>query len=147
MTEGQEQYKLGEMKETAGGIDIDLTPFKGKTVKIAAVEVVPSKTKYGEDGKELPNKQTRPSLMLKVITEKVSEVKLNDGTMFELKGSELFGIKVETKDGKLVPTGWGPKTELAAFLKSLKISSIPELIGKEVVLRIRNDRYLGFYTQ
>jgi RNase P/RNase MRP subunit p29 len=117
MTENQENLvDLGN--KVVGQIElpsIDISPYVGKKVKIAAV------TEHeGNFG-----------FYIKVESEPVATLdqKDKDGKAIVLKASRIFGLQ-SNAEGQI---GWGEKTKLGNFLKKKKVAHYRDLVGTEVI--------------
>ena len=117
MTENQENLvDLGN--KVVGQIElpsIDISPYVGKKVKIAAV------TEHeGNFG-----------FYIKVESETVATLdqKDKDGKAIVLKASRIFGLQ-SNAEGQI---GWGEKTKLGNFLKKKKVAHYRDLVGTEVI--------------
>lgn len=94
---------------------IDISPYVGKKVKVAAV------TEYeGNFG-----------YYIKIATETVATLTETDrdGNPISLVATRIFGLQTD-KDGQI---GWGEKTKLGLFLKKKGVKHYKDLVGKEVV--------------
>ena len=115
-----EQTNLVELgNKVVGQIElpsIDITPYVGKKVKVAAV-----KEYEGNFG-----------FYIKVETETVAvidSIKDSEGNATVLKASRIFGLQSDA-NGNI---GWGEKTKLGAFLKKKNAKHYRDLVGMEVV--------------
>ena len=133
MTENQSNLvELGD--KVVGQIElpsIDISPYVGKKVKIAAVTEHEGNFGY----------------YIKAETEAVAtlDVQDKDGNPIVLKASRIFGLQNDA-EGNL---GWGAKTKLGVFLKKKNLKHYRDLVGKEVVttsVTNENDEkdYLSF---
>lgn len=143
-TEDVEEINLDEV-ETYESKGVDLTEFEGKRAKIEKTELVTIPTWYDEAGDELPRDgKPRMTKVLRVTTEKVTEVENDAGEKIAIQASELFNIKYE--DGK-VSISDSPKAKIQKLLAKLKVKNITEIKGKEVTLRtydVKGSTFLGF---
>lgn len=133
MTENQSNLvELGD--KVVGQIElpsIDISPYVGKKVKVAAVTEHEGNFGY----------------YIKVESETVATLdqKDKDGNPIVLKASRIFGLQSD-KDGQI---GWGAKTKLGVFLKKKNLKHYKDLKGVEVVttsVTNENDEkdYLSF---
>lgn len=117
MTENQENLvDLGD--KVVGQIElpsIDISPYVGKMVKVAAVKEYEGNYGY----------------YIRITTETVATLdqKDKDGNPIVLKASRMFGLQTDA-EGQI---GWGEKTLLGTFLKKKKVAHYKDLVGVEVV--------------
>jgi hypothetical protein len=145
MAEKTELPDIQEFEASSGGTD--LSEFEGKKAKLEKYEVIDGKSTFGEDGERLPPGETIPVKLLKVYTEQVTEFEGDDGNI-PVYATEIFNMK--EVDGV-----WGiskhEKAKIQKLIKKLKVGELKDIIGKDVVLRTReNDQgntFLGFYTE
>lgn len=109
------EQKLKAVDMDLGEIELpslDLNPYVGKKVKVAKAQTFESKYGY----------------VLKVETDAVDM--LGDKP---LCGSRIFGIHTDEEGN----SGWGANTKLGVFMKKMRATTVKDLVGKEVVLQIR----------
>ena len=100
--------------------------------------------------KELPDTKslTGTKKVLKISTLPITQITTNTETgqtQIPIPATELFSL-IENKDG----IGWTPNSNLAKLLTKHKAEHPTQLIGKTVIIRIRqkegdDKKYLGFY--
>lgn len=151
---------IDDKEEGEEGLKIDLSDVDKKPAKIGKVEVIETTSDWtygtGQDQSKLQKGLKRPVEKIRIESEVVKEVEIEkDGkkTIIKIKASELFGM-AEPEEGKfLIPVG--EKANLNKFLKGLKLptgkgatkESLKNLIGKEVVTKVRDNNFLGFYKE
>jgi len=117
MTEQQENLvNLGD--KVVGQIElpsIDISPYVGKKVKIAAVTEHEGNFGY----------------YIKVESETVATLNQKDkeGNPVVLKATRIFGLQTDVAGN----IGWGEKTKLGNFLKKKKVAHYRDLVGVEVI--------------
>jgi len=130
-----EQTNLVELGEKVVGQiilpTIDISPYVGKKVKIAAVEEYEGNFGY----------------YIKIVSDPIAtlEEKNKDGKPIVLKASRMFGLQTDAQNN----IGWGEKTQLGVFLKKKGVKHYRELVGREVqVTSVTNSKdekdYLSF---
>ena len=115
---------LSELKAIEGGDSIDLEQYDKKEAKIDKAEIVQVKSDYAD---------CKTQWVLKVSSE-VLEI-LGEGVdKIEFRASELFNL-IQDKEGKLVGYPEAEGSNLAKFMKDLKVKKPKELIGQKVLLK------------
>ena len=99
---------------------IDVSKYVGKKAKIENAEIFQSK-KFG-------------SYYAKIQTKIVDTLGTGDKKI-ELRGSRVFGLH-QDEDGNV---GWADNTKLGVFLTKMKVKSLKELVGKEVILQTQTN--------
>lgn len=120
---------------------VDLGNFDGKTALIKTWDDKQVTSKFGS------------GVCLRLFTEKITEIVAKDGTVIDIKGSELFNLK-QDEDGT-----WGfpekSNSKIQKFMKQQGVKHPSELLNTKVRLRVRNKKqddgsekqYLGFVIQ
>ena len=158
---GDQGMTVEDLQPVDSGESIDLSQYEGQKVPIESVQTIDLESKYAveaieidgkqfQSGDQLPAGKTVPSKALKVVTEKVAEVKNSNGEPVELKASELLPLK-KKKDGTW---GWStnPKSKIQKLYKRLGIQDAnvnprTALVGKPVTIMVRpgdETSWLGF---
>jgi hypothetical protein len=131
----------------SGGAGTDLTEFEGHKAKLWKYEIVDMKTNYDEKGELLPAGQTMPTKRLKVYSEQITEFTDKEGKTIPVYATEIFSLKQQGNK-------WGisnhEKAKIQKLLTKLKVQELKQIIGKTVIVRVRETAqggtYLGFYT-
>lgn len=119
--------------------------YDGTKTKIKSAIVKEKETKYGLDGKPLPEGQTRKTMVVILETEAVGKNSLgNDITV-----KEEFNLKQHPVSGK-----WGPslheKSKSKKLFNKFKVNTFKECIGRDIVVVKKvsetnpNRTWLGF---
>ena len=120
---------------------VDLGVFEGKTATLTTWEDKQVKSKYGS------------GVVLNLLTEKITEIETKDGTIIDVKASELFNLKQDEKGE------WGfpqkSNSKIQKFMKQQGVKHPSELLGTKVRLRVRTKKqddggekqYLGYVIQ
>ena len=115
--------ETGELSEE------DKNKYDGTKVKIAKAYVKPKKTKYGPDGKQLPEGQTLDTFVTILETESVGLNNLGQPIVVK----EEFNLKKHPVTGK-----WGPslheKSKSKKLFNKFKINTFKEVIGQSIVV-------------
>jgi hypothetical protein len=120
--------------------EVDLTQYALRMNKIARVTVVRIKSPYAiaQDGM---------AHSLKVEGEVVQTLTKDDGTKIEFRPSELISLQ-EDPEGKLSGFPKHEKSKWQRFKKTMKIVKSSEAIGKELPIRINENKdgrqFLGY---
>lgn len=136
---------MEEIKEYKTKEGPDLNEFNQEKAKIEGYSKIEVESPYGEDGELLPNAQKRKTMVLKVVTEPITQVEDSEGNKLDIRASELFNMK--EIDGEWMISS-SPKSKIQKFLASLKVKKISNVIGKTVVIRSYENKsgntFLGF---
>lgn len=107
----------------------DKNKYDGTKAKIAKVTVKPKKSKYGPDGKMLPEGETIDTYVAVAETESIGSNSLGQPIIVK----EEFPLKKHPITGK-----WGPSLHEKAKAKKLfnkfKVNSFKEVIGQSIVI-------------
>lgn len=134
--------EVSELKEIQAG-GIDLSEFDGSKATIERMEVIDVPSAYTESGVQK---------CLQIITSAITNFKDAEGNEKPVHATELFNLR-QDEDGS-----WGystnPKAKIRKFMAKMKVKQPKDLIGKQVVIRIRtktqadgNEKeFLGFYV-
>lgn len=127
---------------------VDFSQFEGQKKPIEKVEVIDTTTPFDEEGTYHQDLK-RDIKVLKVATGVVTTIETNDGAK-DIYATELFNLKL---DPETSTWGWptGKKGKLQLFMNKLGVSHPRDLIGKDVILRVRSkegsdNEFLGFFT-
>lgn len=112
-----EELKGVKLVGAIEAIDIDITPYINKQLKIESVQTF--KSKY--EGKD--------SYYMVMKTEVVATVET-----VEVRASRQFGLKFDDK-GENPGLGWPETGNLAKFLKFMKVEHPDDLIGETVTTK------------
>ena len=146
--EVQEEVVQEETQEDVLALDnveatpeIDLTEWEGKKLKIERLSVKEVDSPYDANGKYNPKNPTKVQV-LKVETEAFTEIEV-EGKNKPIRASRLFNLKLSPDTGK-----WGVSTsersKLRAFFNKMKVESVNDLKGKEVVALIGENNFMEF---
>jgi len=126
--------EIRELSDIEVGKLTDLSEWEGVKRKINKIEIIEVKSHY-INGVFVPT-ETQNKKCLRISAE---PIKQGENTFIP---SELFNLK--EKDGK-----WGistsEKSKLRNLLQRYEVKKINELIGKEVLLKVKKNGFLGFY--
>lgn len=142
MTEPINLNELEYVKNDSAFSEEEMNTFDGTRAKVAKVESRVRKSKFGEDGKPLPEGQTIDVMVVAVET---APVKVNSmGTPMAV--TEEFSLKKHKSTGKWVAS-LHEKSKTYKLFKKYGVNTFTDLIGKELVLskKIRQNgtAYLG----
>lgn len=135
--ETKENVTAEELQDIEAKELVDLSEFEGVKRKIISIEVVDVNSHY-INGKFSPN-ETISTKVLRVSTEKIEK----DGTQYN--ASELFNLQ-RNKENNNWGVSLSEKSKLRKLMNKLKVTKVGELIGKEVILRIKQSGFLGFFN-
>lgn len=127
---------LDKLEGVEGGESVDLEQFDKKEVEIESVTIVQVPSEYTETKKQWVLKVQ--SVILTSIGEGENKV--------DFRASELFNL-IQDKEGKLIGFPKAEGSNLAKFMKDLKVSKPSELKGKKALVKSYekgNRTYLKF---
>ena len=133
-----ETQKVIDLDKLEGveGTSVDLEQFDKKEVEIEKAEVVQVPSEYTE---------TKKQWVLKVSSVVLTTIGEGDDKI-DFRASELFNL-VQDKDGNLKGYPEAEGSNLAKFMKDLKVKKPSELIGKKALIKAyekSNRTYLKF---
>lgn len=99
---------------------LDVSKYIGTKVKIATAE-----THEGAYG-----------YFVKIETDPVDTIERKDQDDIVLTPSTIFSLQQDA-DGKI---GWGEDTKLGKYLKKMGVAHFKELVGKEVIVQVRQSK-------
>jgi len=115
--------------ETGQMSEEDKDKYDGTKTKIANIKIALDETKWGEDGKELPNGETRQVYVAIAETESLGSNSLGQPIIVK----EKFPLKKHPVTGK-----WGPslheKSKAKKLFSKYKVNSFKECIGQSIVI-------------
>lgn len=131
--------QVSELKPVQGGGEsVDLEQFDKKEVEIERTSIVQVSSKFSETPDKL-------SWVLKVESKVLASIGEGDDKI-DFRASELFNL-VQDKTGKLVGYPEAEGSNLAKFMKDIKIKTPQEIVGKKALIKAyeKGDRtYLKF---
>jgi hypothetical protein len=127
-----------EYENSGGPSDEEMDKLDGSRVKIASCEVVDGTSKFGHDGKPLPEGQEIQVKKLKLVTEEFGFSQIGRN----ITHSEDYNLKF--KDGKW-KVSLHEKSKAAQFLAKYKMKDFKNVKGTEVVIikRVNPDTKKG----
>jgi hypothetical protein len=133
-----ETQKVMDLNELKGveGISVDLEQFDKKEVEIEKAEIVQVPSEYSD---------CKTQWVLKVSSVILTSIGEGDDKI-DFRASELFNL-IQDKEGKLKGYPEAEGSNLAKFMKDLKVFKPSELIGKKPLIKSyqKNDKtYLKF---
>ncbi len=138
--------KLPEV-ETQYEDKIDYEKYRLKPNAIVSAEVVrlPSKYANAKDGKQHSLRITGTV----VETVEVTDEKTKEVNTYEFRPSVLIGLVEDKEDGKLLGFPDAEESNWGKLKKTLDISKVEELVGKELPIRIiqktpTSPKFLGY---
>lgn len=146
------QEKINE----SGGVD--LSGYEGKKIKIAGLEAkTVTGMEFDKQNKAIPGTE-HDVQRLRVFSEPVGEtITTKDGTEVDVTASDLFNVSI-TKDDKPVADGVLDVTDedlvitysdsenasIQKLMKKLGVTTITDLIGKEILMQLDDKNFLRF---
>ena len=129
-----------EFEGKESGSTIDLSEYDGKKAKIAGYELKEVNSMWGAGGEKLT--EPRRVQRLRVYTEEITTIPREDEDDISVVASELFAVDDASTDEKVIYSKH-EKAALNKFLQLMKVETPDELIGKQVLILLR-DPFLGF---
>lgn len=115
----------------------DASKYAGRKVKIAKVTQVEKDSYYDKDGGKIDTPRKIPAI--KIETEKLDDLPSDDGTTKPLIVSTTLNLKeIFDEDGKVIDVTISKHTKgkLWKFMRTVGATTIPEMVGKEVVINV-----------
>lgn len=120
----------------------EMDKYDGTRAKIERGEVIDDEIPFGEDGKQLPEGETRSVKKVVFYTEPVGTDVLGNPIVVR----ENLNLKHNAATNK-----WGPsqheKSNTFKFMKRYSLNHLNEAIGKEIVIRVKTtskgNKFLG----
>ena len=143
----EEKLSISDLGEYEAGEGIEVGEYEGTRVDIEGYEIIKVPQKYHPKTGVLSSTETYEVQKLKVFSKPVAEVEGKEGKKIQIRGSELFNLKLDDDDKWKVSTS--PKASINAFLTKLKLPVGLEGVkrigepGQSIVLKVTNNKVTG----
>ena len=124
-TQVEKVMDISQLKPVKGGESVDLEQFDKKETKIEFLDIVQVKSQY------LP--EVINQWVLKASSEIITSIGEAEDKI-DFRASELFNLS-QDKEGKLIGYPESEDSNLARFMKDLKVKTPTEIVGKKVLIK------------
>lgn len=133
--EEENNMEIGDLTDIKAKELVDLSEFEGEKKKINNVEILDVKSHYING--EFHQNDTIDMKAVRISTEPVNKDEK------DFSPSEIFNLQKDEKGNWGISTS--PKAKLRILMNKYKVKKVEDLMGKEVILRIRKSGFLGFF--